>query len=71
MYGKGIRLTLPRLMLLAAIVAAGLSVACGDGEFQSVSSGELHTCGLRVDGSVDCWGDDEYGQSSPPGGIFR
>ena len=27
-----------------------------EGEFASVSAGEDHTCGLRVDGSVACWG---------------
>ena len=33
----------------------------------SVSSGFTHTCGLRSDGSVACWGDDQYGQATPPG----
>ena len=32
----------------------------------SLIVGELHTCGLRTDGSVVCWGSDQYGQSSPP-----
>ena len=27
-----------------------------EGEFASVSAGASHTCGLRVDGSVACWG---------------
>ena len=40
------------------------------GEFASVSAGNNHTCGLRVDGSVACWGHDEYGQSTPPSGEF-
>lgn len=34
--------------------------------YVSVSSGHNHVCGLREDGSVVCWGDDQYGQSSPP-----
>ena len=44
--------------------AAGksFSVSCG---------GADHTCGVRVDGSVSCWGDDRTGQSSPPVGEFR
>ena len=38
-------------------------------KFSSVSSGRDHTCGIRLgDGGLVCWGDDEYGQSSPPGG---
>ena len=35
-------------------------------KFVSVSAGRYHTCGLRVDGSVACWGRDEYGQATPP-----
>ena len=30
--------------------------------FASVSAGELHTCGVKSNGSVACWGSDEYGQ---------
>ena len=29
-----------------------------------------HTCGVRDDGSIVCWGDDAYGQASPPKGTF-
>ena len=36
-------------------------------EFTSVASGDWHACALRVeDGGVECWGSDNYGQSSPP-----
>ena len=34
----------------------------------AISSGDRHTCGLWTDGSPVCWGDDEYGKSSPPQG---
>ena len=37
---------------------------------QAVSAGGKHTCGVRVDGSVDCWGDNEHGQSTLPEGEF-
>ena len=32
------------------------------GEFTSVSAGYLHTCGVRTDGAVACWGSytDEF-----------
>ena len=43
------------------------------GEFVSVSAGNDHTCGLRTDGSVECWGSNEggggpvvVGQATPP-----
>ena len=28
----------------------------------------LHTCGVRSDGSVACWGYNEDGQATPPAG---
>ncbi len=39
-------------------------------EFASISAGVEHTCGIGVDGSVACWGDDGVGQSTPPYGKF-
>ena len=41
------------------------------GTFQQVSAGWSHTCGVKTDGEVACWGHDEYGQATPPGGTFR
>ena len=39
--------------------------------YTSLVIGELHTCGLRADGSVVCWGNDEYNQvSDTPTGRF-
>ncbi len=35
-----------------------------------VSSGQIHTCGVRTDGTLACWGDDTSGQASPPSGTF-
>ncbi len=40
------------------------------GEFVSVSAGDLHTCGLKLDGSVACWGDISGGAATPPAGEF-
>ena len=36
----------------------------------SVSAGLDHTCAVDADGSVTCWGYDDEGQASPPGGEF-
>ena len=38
--------------------------------YTAVSSGWNHTCGLRFDSTVVCWGSDDDGQSSSPGGTF-
>ena len=41
--------------------------AAPEGErFTSIAAGALHTCGVRLDGGISCWGDDERGQASPP-----
>ena len=39
------------------------------GKFKSVSSGATHTCGLRSDGTVQCWG-ESHAKASPPEGAF-
>ena len=35
------------------------------GGFVAISSGTLHTCGLREDGSAACWGSEIWGEASP------
>ncbi|HSR31190.1 MAG TPA: hypothetical protein VLY63_11550, partial [Anaerolineae bacterium] len=38
--------------------------------FDHVSADGYHTCGVRIDGQVECWGRPYEGQSSPPTGSW-
>ena len=40
------------------------------GTFTQVSAGAWHSCGLRENGSVECWGDNQYDQSNPSPGLY-
>ncbi len=39
-------------------------------KYTAVSAGDLHSCGIRTDGTIVCWGDNEYGQLDAPTGTF-
>jgi len=59
------------------VVALALS-ACGGapgtpgttGRSSLIASGGNHTCWVRADGSVACWGSNSSGESTPPAGVF-
>lgn len=36
------------------------------GNYASISAGRGHSCGLHVDGTVECWGDNFYGEIDIP-----
>src|SRR5690606_18275510 len=69
-----------RLFVIGVIFCTSLIVAARPvplplSTSQAVTSiqadaGNYHTCAVRTDGTVACWGWDEYGQSSPPSGTF-
>ena len=40
------------------------------GTFTQVAAGNGHTCGLKTDGTLACWGRNDYGQSTPADGTF-
>ena len=41
-----------------------------EGRFAAVSAGAQHSCGIRTDGTVECWGGNDFGQATPPAGQF-
>ncbi len=45
-------------------------VAQTGARFQSVSAGTDHTCGVRTDETIVCWGGNDYGQALPVEGRF-
>ena len=52
---------------LSAGAATALAVADPpDGFFTAVSAGEWHSCGLRADRVIVCWGHNRHGQAEPP-----
>ena len=64
----------PLIGLPAFLALGGCTIRESDllrWSIQSVSAGAAHTCGLNADGEVRCWGADDYGQASPPDGIFE
>ena len=41
-----------------------------DRNWTAVRAARNHSCGLRSDGSLRCWGSDVWGESSPPEGTY-
>jgi alpha-tubulin suppressor-like RCC1 family protein len=38
---------------------------------ETISSGLAHSCGIRGNGTLTCWGRNDHGQATPPTGTFR
>ena len=66
------------LLLVASLLAVPAQAAPAPEETalsspwfrETVSGGEVYTCGLRTDGTLACWGVNSYGQATPPAGTF-
>lgn len=41
------------------------------GSFAQLIAGGINACGLGPDGTLTCWGDNQYGQSTPSPGAFK
>src|SRR4051794_8960376 len=60
-------------MLAAALVLLALSLPAAAGAAVSslqVSAGGSHTCILRTDQTLACWGSNTFGQATPPAGTY-
>ena len=55
---------LARALDLVPRIKPGTSTTTG---FTSVTAGYYHSCGIRTDGTVVCWGNNEDGQLDTPG----
>ena len=53
-----------------AVAEAVFEGVPASGQFASLSAGFAHSCGLWLDGSAECWGANQHGESSPPDGRF-
>lgn len=49
--------------------SSGVPIPAARGPFALLAPAD-HVCGLAVDGSLSCWGNDYYGATSPPDGKF-
>ena len=41
-----------------------------DPQTTAISAGPHHSCAIRSDSTIVCWGDNRYGQADPPAGRF-
>ena len=39
-------------------------------KYQAVDAGKNHTCGIKLDNTLECWGDNTQGQTDAPEGQF-
>ena len=41
-----------------------------DLKYQAIDAGKNHTCGIKLDDTIECWGDNTQGQTDAPEGKF-
>ena len=65
--------TQPYSIFLPLVVITRDDIASAESNLavRTVSAGYAHACAVRLDGSLICWGLNNYGQASPPPGTFQ
>ena len=60
------------VLALVAVAASAPPIAAAqapsgrtEGPFTEVSAGDSHTCGVKADGTIACWGRNDRGQAPP------
>ena len=53
-----------------SVTTAAPAPSSNTGGFTAISAGTWHSCALRTDGTIACWGDNDDGQSDPPTGTY-
>lgn len=48
----------------------GSTFASSASRYQAIEAGKNHTCGIKLDNTVVCWGDNTHGQANAPAGQF-
>lgn len=48
----------------------GSTFASSASRYQAIEAGKNHTCGIKLDNTVVCWGDNTHGQANAPQGQF-
>ena len=48
-----------------------LTPTCDASAFIAIAAGGLHSCGVRTDNIIACWGDNYWGQTYAPAGTFQ
>jgi alpha-tubulin suppressor-like RCC1 family protein len=54
-----------------ACVGSAVGGTCEAASGAWLSAGYAHTCARRPDGTIVCWGQNYFGQSTPPPGAFK
>ena len=47
-----------------------ITIGSASPRYTTISAGASHTCAIRTSGAIECWGQNDYGQTDAPDGSF-